>query len=121
MIQRFHILTLWLAFSLISSGCERARVVTHPAEAYESLGTLEVKTPVKRGLLRYGTLGLMSQHSHRALTKKLTQKLTRKARKDYGADAVANVTVWPEKSAGAEVSFQYARGEMIRYKKFSSS
>lgn len=121
MIQYLRFIILLLTFGIISAGCERARVVTQPAAEYESLGTLEVKTPVKRCLFRYATLGLMSKHSHRALAKKLTKELARKARKDYGADAVANVTVWPEENAEAEVAFKYARGEMIRYKKFSSA
>ncbi len=112
----------WLMIGLmvVLTGCAKPRVVSNPSSEYDSMGTLEERIDVHHQILRYVTLGLLQKHSYKNLTKRLNKKLEHKARQKYGADAVANVTYWPDPKSDAIVDYLYGRGEMIRYKKFGS-
>ncbi|MCM8776246.1 MAG: hypothetical protein NC930_07875 [Candidatus Omnitrophica bacterium] len=123
---------LLLAISLVLCGCARTQKVKAMegtvSVPYESLGTLEVKQQIPQvnadDILWTGvevvTLTLAPTPSRAERYKKdLRSKLARVARKEYAADALINVTYWPDPSSkGFPKGYLYARGEMIRYQKF---
>jgi hypothetical protein len=111
---------LFLAAALLlSSGCAR-HIVNNPTEAYESMGAVEENVSTKAPILTVLTLGFVREHSYKRLTKRLNCKLERTARNKYGADAVNNIQYWPSPDSDAKIDVLYARGEMIRYKKFGT-
>lgn len=118
-ISVLSILLLGLSFSLIS--CAKSHVVESPETAYDSLGVLELKVAKDRGAAKYLTFGMVRHHSYEAMTRKLRKQLAAEARKKYGADAVTNITFWPKEDSREEFYYLYGRGEMIRYRKFSSA
>jgi hypothetical protein len=109
-------LMLFLAFT----GCAH-HIVNNPETPYDSMGMIEEKVSVKAPLLSILTLGIKREHSFKCLTKKLNRRLERMALHKYGADAVNNITYWPAPDSDALVDYLYARGEMIRYKKFNET
>ena len=117
---RHYIKTSLLILALaVPAGCAQSRVVTDPATPYDSMGTLQEQVPVKYNVLaRIFTLGLLNKRSYGDMKKILQEKLESKAIHQYGADAIANISFWPEKETDATVDYFYGRGEMIRYKKF---
>lgn len=126
---------VWIALIpclLLVTGCSRSgkvvAVESDVSTAYESIGTLEVKENAKdlwdlearKLLVETATLTLADTSARADLFRKaLTQRLAETARKKYDAHAVINVTFWPDPN-GSEFPDGdiFARGEMIRYKKF---
>ena len=103
----------------LTVGCAEHRMVSYPATPYDSMGTLEEHIPSQHSpMVRWVTLGWMNRRSYTSMKRQLSKKLERKALHMYGADAVANIEYWPSKDIDASVDYIYARGEMIRYKKF---
>ena len=109
-----------LILLLLFAGCAKARIVVYPATPYDSMGTLEehVVSVQYNIVVRILTLGLLRKPSYADLTKELREKLESQAVHKYGADAVSNIQYWPDLTTDATVDYLYARGEMIRYKKF---
>lgn len=119
----------------LSSGCARIEKVkvlaSDPSMPYESLGTLEVKTQAnRRALPRLGwtTVEMMTLSLAKTPTRgetykrRLNQKLSDKASEHYDADAIIHPEYWPDPESSAFPEGQvYARGEMIRYRKFAPS
>ena len=95
---------------------------------YDSLGTLEVKefapwltvpavlwTGVEVATLSFAKTPSRGDHYKRALRSELAYV----ASHQYGADAVINVTYWPDPDSKSFADGRiYCRGEMIRYKRF---
>ncbi|HTL48734.1 MAG TPA: hypothetical protein VL688_11810 [Verrucomicrobiae bacterium] len=112
------------------SGCartEKVRAVEAPASApYDTLGTLEVQeracriAPVLTGMTKEAvTLGRADTSRAEMYKNKLKDTLARTAKNRYGANAVVNVTYWPDPASSVfPEGYIHARGEMIRYKKF---
>lgn len=125
----------WAAFIVVmtlSMGCarvEKVRAVEGDGGIpYETIGTLEIKEKAPlitgKGVLWTGvevaTLTMAKTPSRAEQYKKsLRKKLAKKARKNYGADGVVKVEYWPDPAQRSfPYGYVYARGEMIRYKKF---
>jgi hypothetical protein len=117
--MKFASLCLVLILLIPAAGCSH-RIVNNPSTTYDSMGMIEEKVPVDRAILKYVTLGLMRKHSYKSLTKKLNRRLDSMAHEKYGADAVNNIQYWPGPDSDALVDFLYARGEMIKFRKFAS-
>lgn len=118
-MNRFQLFAFMIFFALI--GCAAPRIVDNPSTAYDSLGMIEEKASLERRYMKVLTFGLVRKHSYRSLTKKLSHRLEEMARDKYGADAVNNIQYWPAPDSDALVDYLYARGEMIRFKKFGES
>ena len=116
----------------LSMGCarvEKVRAIEGDGSIpYETIGTLEIKEKAPlitgKGILWTGvevaTLTLAKTPSRAEQYKKSLRKtLAKKARKNYGADGVVKVEYWPDPALRSfPYGYVYARGEMIRYKKF---
>ena len=126
---------VFLVIAAAVSGCarvEKVRALEGDKDvAYDSLGTLEVKRRVPfvrpTGILWSGvevlTLSLAKTPSRADQYKKsLRSKLAQKAKKRYGADGVIKVEYWPDPASSRfPEGYLYARGEMIRYRKFPAA
>lgn len=116
-----RLFALLLTGILISStGCAR-HLVNNPTESYDSMGTLEEHVTTRSVLFTVLTLGIVQHRPYKYSAKMLNRKLDWTARHKFGADAVNNVQYWPDKESDAKIDVLYARGEMIRYKKFGHS
>lgn len=129
-------LTLFTLVLLVTSlGCIRIQNIKATEEdksiAYDSLGTLEVGLPATRlypqhlvwDTIEVLTLSFADTPSKGDTYKRLLRtKLAEKARERYGADAVVNVTYWPDPNNMPLLKNKiYARGEMIKYHPFPGS
>lgn len=110
MIFRSSFSLFLFALCLSSLSCAPLKIVSDPGTAYESMGFLEERVAVD---------GILGKKTYAKLTKSLNEKLEKKARQKYDADAVTHISYWPAPDADALVDYLYARGEMIRYKKFN--
>ena len=127
--QPFYLL---ISLLILMAACSRTEKVTSfesdSSLPYIPLGTLEIqekfeRMSVSRTLLKsveIGTLGLVDIPTRSSQYKKvLREKLARTAKKRYQADAVINVHYWPDPVLKEYPSGTiFARGDMIRYKKF---
>lgn len=130
-----------VVFSLMSlfivvSGCSRVQPVTvsqggpSMTVPYESLGWAEVErnAPVIEyrrvggQLLEWCSFGYFPNISHQEyLQGLLDRKLVKAAKERYGAEAVINTQYSPDLSAKNFPKGKiYARGEMVRYKRFTA-
>ena len=122
------------AIMVITAGCakiEESRSYEDSGpnlKTYKSIGILEVKEPAQELTNQKGawfgvevaTLSLAPTPSAGDLYKaRLKAKLAHVAKERYGADAVVNVTFWPDPDSGNfPDGLIHARGDMVRYKKF---
>jgi hypothetical protein len=123
---------LTAAFILLVSGCTRTQSIEvieeEVTEPYDSLGTLEVYSKASRFGLKqagWGTVKAvtftMAPTPSRAdiYRNKLNEKLVERADKRFNADAVIHPEYWPDLDSKSFPDGKiYARGEMIRFKKF---
>jgi hypothetical protein len=125
-----------LALLVVVAGCSHVEkmVVTQDAKSltipYESLGWIQVdlKAPpvqykrVAGQLGEWASFGFIKNPSQEEyLQGLLNEKIRGVAKERYKAEEVINVKYWPELSAKAFPEGRIgARGEMIRYKRFSA-
>lgn len=130
--MRMKIMIGFILMAICVGGCSRTQQVratqTGSGLPYTSLGTLEVKETA--GLItgpqtfwsgvKVLSLGLADTPRRSTLYEKtLKQRLEKLSRLTYDADAVINVRYWPDlESSSFPDGLIYARGEMIRYKRF---
>ena len=111
-----------LVAMVLWAGCARVEKVKavegdRTTTPYESLGTLEVKEKA-RFISFSNVLGGAAEHYKKSLRAKLADT----ARTHYGADGVIKVEYWPDpQSKRFPYGYIYARGEMIKYRKFPAS
>jgi hypothetical protein len=122
--------------AVFSAGCSRTEqmLVTQDAKSltipYESLGWIQVdmKAPSVQYERVAGQLGewvsfgfIKNPTQEEYLQKMLDKKIREVAKERYKAEEVINVKYWPELSSKAFPQGRMgARGEMIRYKRFSA-
>lgn len=93
---------------------------------YDKIGVLEVSTaakkicPVATCMTRVVTLGMVCPPPQgEVYRKKLDEILKKKAKHDYDAQAVIQTEYWPDLNSKSFPEGKiFARGTMIRYKKF---
>lgn len=120
-MKNWTLSALLISSFLLLAGCGSNRVISKPGIDYDSLGTLEYHLSTTRPIARILTLGIIRRYSYTQMQKRLSKKIADQAHDQYGADAVANMTFWPEPGADAKLDMLYGRGEMIRYKKFAEA
>ena len=115
-------------------GCSRVqKVVAIQGDLnppYDSLGSIEVNRPAPRISCRrifgqawewitFGRFENISQEAY--LRDLLNEKILKVARKNHQAEAVIHMQYWPDLTASKFPQGRiYAKGEMIRYKRFPS-
>ncbi len=125
-----------LAVLVVLAGCSRVEkmVVTQDSKSltipYESLGWIQVdlKAPPVQYKRVAGQLGewvsfgfIKNPSQEEYLQGLLNEKIRGVAKERYKAEEVINVKYWPELSANAFPEGRIgARGEMIRYRRFSA-
>ena len=130
----FSILGLMFLFGIFT-GFSRVQdvVVTQDSTSitipYDSLGWVEVnrKAPliqyrrVAGQLVFWGSFGYFKNPSQEVyLQSLLNEKIKKAAKTRYGAEAVINVKYWPDLTAAKfPKGLIYAKGEMVRYKRFA--
>lgn len=132
-MRAWKIVVLSLCVGLMAGCVRKEKVVATEGPAvmtYESLGSLEVKerawkfgpSRIMRTGVEVVTLTMADTESDAEVYRRsLREKLAETARKQFKADAVVNVTYWPDpESAAFPKGYIHARGEMIRYVPFSS-
>lgn len=131
-MKRSWIFALAIVTLLGAAGCSSVQKVValqgDAAQPYESLGTLEVKRDVPAVQYKriFSQLGAWMTFGHSEpmtqavyLRGLLDAKLIKLAKKKHCADAIIRVQYWPDLTAGEfPDGVVYARGEMIRYKRF---
>ncbi len=131
-MKRFSLLVMLMAVVLISAGCGRTQKVIATQDGFsaphESLGGVEVsrEAPMIQSkrlfgqLWQWATLGHYQNIAQEAyLQGLLNKKLIKAAKKTHQAEQVIDVKYWPELSAKKfPQGLIYAKGEMIRYKRF---
>jgi hypothetical protein len=120
MKKSFALLCVLATALLLSAGCSRTqKVVVHPGDlttAYEPLGTIQVEQTVPRfRLMRC----FRSQPEY--LKGLLDKKMVKIAKARYGAEVVIKPEYWPDLASKKFPQGKvYAKGEMVRYKRFAS-
>lgn len=134
-MKRFCSIFLALMMTIGFSGWSKTQGVTVIKEEisvpYDSLGEVEVnsKLPFFRGrtigsqflnwVVTSDLDGNTSQEAY--LQDYLNKKLIKAAKKNHNVDALIHVKYWPDlKAKKFPEGRVYARGEMIRYKRFAS-
>ena len=128
------IVLLIAVMPILGLGCvqaEKVRALEQDSLSvpYDSIGTLEVKTKARgnypthvwNATAEAVSLGHAETYYSQLETYKtqLRRKLAVTADKRYDADAVINVKFWPDLDLKEFADgFIYARGEMVRYKRF---
>lgn len=129
----FHLFFV-LLIGLLFSGCAKTSKITiydqtTPPLPYEKIGTLEVKEKAYRfrsqdlvhAPLEVVSIGFYPSPSGADKLKgALNDHLLHDAKKFYRADAIINVTYWPElSSASFPDGWAHAKGEMIKFLPFA--
>ena len=118
----------------LGTGCSKTQKVVaiqgDLTAPYQSLGQITVdrdvpRTSLKRGIqhvgewMTFGKYRMPTQHEY--LQGFLDKKLVKIARDRHGAEAVIKVQYWPDLGSKKFAEGKaYAKGEMIRYKRFAS-
>lgn len=122
------------AFVLLTMGCSRTQKVISTqgdlTASYQSLGQIEIERHVPRASLKrmfqhvgewmtFGKYEMPARSEY--LQGLLDKKLVKAAKKRHGAEAVIKVQYWPDLNSEKFPSGKmYAKGEMVRYKRFAS-
>jgi len=134
MRKSLAVMSVLIVLGFIFTGFSKAQKVIATqndlTEPYESLGQIEVDRDVpsmslQRGVQRLGewvTFGKYDMPNQKEYLKGLLdEKLIKSAKKRYSAEAVIKVQYWPDLSSKKFPSGKiYAKGEMVRYKRFAS-
>lgn len=127
----------YLGIMLIVVGCAKIEEPTSydspepPIKTFKTIGTLEVQEPVQEltnqksawAGVEVLTVSLADTPTAGELYKaRLKTKLASVAKEKYGADAVVNVSYWPDPESGDfPEGLVHARGDMVRYQKFPTA
>ena len=110
---------VWIQVPSVHAGVKLDLTEKKAVIPYTSLGFTEVKVKAPGKELKGDKASEKAIKRGNKLKSKLFSKMSKDAKKYFKADAVINITYWPElTSFKFPHKYVYARGEMIRYNRF---